>query len=172
MACCVKVCVCLVQGGEISAKKVWRFDGNEIDSYCVEGVERELLELFPKVKSSGLRLDLTYEDEFVGDVNIESDADLKTALTTFVEEGELKYRTIYVSDCAKPAAAVCEVSQNQNLPPKKKRKVSTVVIYSFHAILCVAAWLLCTTFFLNYSETIVCCAAVQITQSLCVNFHQ
>ena len=63
MACCVKVCVCLVQGGEISAKKVWRFDGNEIDSYCVEGVERELLELFPKVKSSGLRLDLTYEDE-------------------------------------------------------------------------------------------------------------
>ena len=52
------------------------------DSYCV-GVEGELLELFPKVKSSGLRLDLMYEDEFVGEVNIESDADLKTALTTF-----------------------------------------------------------------------------------------
>ena len=62
------------------------------------------------MKSSGLRLDLTYEDEFVGDVNIESDAELKTTLTTFVEEGELKYRTIYVSDCVKPAAAVCEVS--------------------------------------------------------------
>ena len=38
MACCVKVCVCLVQGGEISAKRVWRFDGNEIDSYCVDRV--------------------------------------------------------------------------------------------------------------------------------------
>ena len=41
---------------------------------CV-GVERELLELFPRVKSSGLRLDLMYEDQFV-EVNIESDADL------------------------------------------------------------------------------------------------
>ena len=27
------------------------------------------------MKSCGLRLDLTYEDELVGDVNIESDAD-------------------------------------------------------------------------------------------------
>ena len=152
-----------MQGGDISARKVWRFDGNEIDSYRVEGVERELLELFPKVKSSGLRLDLTYEDEFVGEVSIESDADLKTALTTFMEEGELQYRTIYVSDCVKPVAAVCEVSQNQNQPPKKKRKVSTVVIYSVHTTLCVAAWLLCTTFFLSYSETILYCAVVQIT---------
>ena len=125
MACCVKVCVCLVQGGEISARKVWRFD---IDSYCVERIERELLELFPKVKSSGLRLDLTYEDELVGDVNIESDADLKTALMTFVEEAELKYRTIYMSDCVKPAAAVCEVPQKQNLPPKK-RKVSAIASF-------------------------------------------
>ena len=113
MACCKKVCVCLVQGGDISARKVWRFDANEIDGYCV-GVERELLELFPKVKSSGLRLDLMYEDEFVGDVRIEIDADLKTALTTFVE-GELQYRTIYGSDCVKPAAAACV-----DVPPKKK----------------------------------------------------
>ena len=113
----------------MSARKVWRFDGNDIDSYCVEGVERELIELFPKVKSSGLRLDLTYEDEFVGDVSIESDADLKTALTTFVEEAELKYRTIYVSDCVKPAATVCEVPQKQNLPPKKKRKVSAIASF-------------------------------------------
>ena len=129
MACCVKICVCLVQGGEISARKVWRFDGSDIDGYCVEGIERELLELFPKVKSSGLRLDLTYEDELVGDVNIESDADMKTALMTFVEEAELKYRTIYVSDCEKPAAAVCEVPQKQTLPPKKKRKVSAIASF-------------------------------------------
>ena len=80
-----KVRVCLMQG-EVSARKVWRFNPDDIDSYCVEGVERELLELFPKVKSCGLRLDLTYEDELVGDVNIESDADLRTALRAFLEE--------------------------------------------------------------------------------------
>ena len=55
-------------------------DGNDIDNYYVKGVERELLELFLKVRSSGLRLDLTYEDKSIGEVNIESDADLKTAL--------------------------------------------------------------------------------------------
>ena len=122
-----KVCVCLRQGEE-SARKVWRFNPDDIDSYCVEGVERELLELFPKVKSSGLRLDLTYEDELVGDVNIESDADLRTALRAFLEEEELMYRTIYVKDCLKPAVAMvseqCKVSRNTKEPPKKKRKVS------------------------------------------------
>ena len=48
-----KVCVCLIQG-EVSARKVWRFNPDDIDSYCVEAVERELLELFPKVKLCGL----------------------------------------------------------------------------------------------------------------------
>ena len=80
--------------GEVSARKVWRFNPDDIDSYCVEGVERELLELFPKVKSCGLRLDLTYEDKLVGDVSIESDTDLRTALRAFSEEEELKYKTI------------------------------------------------------------------------------
>ena len=120
--------MCLMQGEEVSSRKVWKFNHDEIDSYSVEGVEGELLELFPKVKSFGLRLDLTYEDELVGDVDIESDADLRTALRAFSEEHELMYKTIYVKDCMKPAVAVvteqCKGSKNTPQPPKKKRKVS------------------------------------------------
>ena len=113
---------------EVSARNVWRFNPDDIDSYCVKGVECELLELFPKVKSCGLRLDLTYEDELVGDVNIESDADSRTVLRAFSKEEELKYKTNYVKDCLKPAVAMvneqCKVSKNTPQPPKKKRKVS------------------------------------------------
>ena len=101
--------------GEVSAGKVWRFNPDDIDGYWVEDVEHELLlELFPKVKSCGLRLDLTYEDKLVGDVNIEIDADLRTALRAFLEE-ELMYKTICVKDCLKPAVAMvneqCKVSK-------------------------------------------------------------
>lgn len=70
MAC--KVCVCLMQG-EMYARKVWRFDDNDIVTVWRELSESQLLEMFPKVKSRGLRLDLTYEDKLVGEVNIESD---------------------------------------------------------------------------------------------------
>ena len=79
------------QSDEGLVQKVWRFDERSIEAYGRERarVEQELVELFPLIKSKGLRLELSYEDSLVGKVTIDGDVDMKSALTAFSEEEDL-----------------------------------------------------------------------------------
>ena len=121
-----KVAISWMRDGQ-AVRKVWRFDASDIEGYSIQRVERELLGLFPALKASGLRLELAYDDEMVGRVNIESDADIKAALTTFTEEEDIEFKTVYVTECVKPAHAAVEreMSAKEILTPsQKRRKVS------------------------------------------------
>ena len=60
-------------------------------------VEQELVELFPLIKSKGLRLELSYEDSLVGKVTIDGDVDMKSALTAFSEEEDLSLLRLHAS---------------------------------------------------------------------------
>ncbi len=105
-------------------QKVWRYDENEVDAYSRDRVEQELLALYPPLKSKGLRLEISYEDSLVGRVSIDGDADMQAALTAFIEESNVTFRTLFVEECVRPdVEAQCSKLQD-TLPPKKKRKVS------------------------------------------------
>ena len=65
------------QSDEGLVQKVWRFDERSIEAYGRERVEHELVELFPLIKSKGLRLELSYEDSRVGKLTIDGDVDMK-----------------------------------------------------------------------------------------------
>ena len=60
-------------------------------------VEQELVELFPLIKSKGLRLELSYEDSLVGKVTIDGDVDMKSALAAFSEEEDLSLLRLHAS---------------------------------------------------------------------------
>ena len=88
-------------------------------------VEKELTELFPVIKSKR-RLELTYEDSFVGKVKIDSDKDLQTALKAFAEEENVCFRTLVVSECIIPEIEV-DCSRIK-APPPKKQKVMLICV--------------------------------------------
>ena len=114
------------QSDEGLVQKVWRFDERSIEAYGRERVEHDLVELFPLIKSKGLRLELSYEDSLVGKVTIDGDVDMKSALTAFSEEEDLSFRTIFVAECMKPdVEAQCSRAFNDP-PPAKKRKASYI----------------------------------------------
>ena len=107
-------------------QKVWRYNDQTIESYTRDQVEKELTELFPVIKSKRLRLELTYEDSFVGKVKIDSDKDLQTALKAFAEEENVCFRTLVVSECIVPEIEV-DCSRIK-APPPKKQKVMLICI--------------------------------------------
>ncbi len=65
--------------GEGTTKKIWRFDGDNLDSYTRKDiVSFEIRELFPHLCKKGLHLNF-YHYDLAGKINIESDGDLKHA---------------------------------------------------------------------------------------------
>lgn len=63
--------------GESEVRKVWRFDKEDIYSYTLEGVEKEMLELYPMTKEkASMGLSIAYNDSFIGRVDVQSSADL------------------------------------------------------------------------------------------------
>ena len=118
-----------VRDGKV-IRKVWRYDDNTIAEYSRDGVEQELLALFPTLKSKGLRIEISYEDSLVGIVLIDSNADLQAALTAFAEESNLTYRTLFVEECVKPEVEVqCSKMQKEKSPPKKSERLATATKY-------------------------------------------
>ena len=82
------------QSDEGLVQKVWRFDERSIEACGRERVEQELVEL---IKSKGLRLELSYEDSFIGKVTIDGDVDMKSELTAFSEEEDLSLLHLHAS---------------------------------------------------------------------------
>ena len=132
-----KVAVILHQGNAEIARKVWRYNTEEIQAYTLSGVELELLMLFPALQEKGLGLDVYYYDSFVGRVKVDGDADLHAALTTFMEESDLNFRAFHVYDkCPEPpykkssrSGGSNEDDHGDNCPPatKKRKKVASLV---------------------------------------------
>ena len=51
-------------------KKVWRFDPSRIAHYSRAIVEDEISQLFPDISRKGFRLNLWYEDDITGKVQL------------------------------------------------------------------------------------------------------
>ncbi len=48
--------------GEETTKKIWRFDGDNLDSYTKDSVSFEIRELFPHLCKKGLHLNIYHYD--------------------------------------------------------------------------------------------------------------
>ena len=72
----IKIAVVLQQGDK-STRKPWRFSPSDISTYRLADVEEDILQLFPDVAKRDSRLTFKYKDSLVGDVQIESDRDLQ-----------------------------------------------------------------------------------------------
>ena len=107
------------QSDEGLIQKVWRYNDQTIHLYSRDGVERELTELFPLIKSKSFRLELSYEDSLVGKITIDGDRDMQAALKAFSEEESLAFRTLTVKECIKPEIEF----KKEHAPPAKKQKV-------------------------------------------------
>ena len=121
--------------GSNVVRKVWRFMEPDVDDYTRVDVERALLELYPDLKSKGLRLSMWYHDSLAGKVRIEGDADMQAALTSFIEvaeraedEVDVKYLTLHADDCIDPDISRklprSDTDSTDVQKPAKKRKVS------------------------------------------------
>ena len=71
--------------GDTEVTKLWRFDSTKIVEYSRNEVETMLISLFPDVAKKGLRLEMHYEDDLVGNITIETDGDMTQALRSFTE---------------------------------------------------------------------------------------
>ena len=90
-------------------------------------MEHEILELFPLVKSKGLRLELSYEDSLVRTVKIDGDADMKAALIAFSEEENLSFRTLLVTECITMENELHHnIVEKCDAPPAKQRKMNQI----------------------------------------------
>jgi len=74
----MKIAVVL-QHREKSTPKPWRFNPSDIQNYCLADVEEDVLTLFPDVAKRGSRLIFRYKDSLVGEVELESDRDLRVS---------------------------------------------------------------------------------------------
>ena len=72
----IKIAVVLQQG-EKTTRKPWRFNPSDIAAYRLADVEEDILQLFPDVAKKDCRLTIQYKDSLVGDVELESDRDLQ-----------------------------------------------------------------------------------------------
>ena len=72
----IKIAVVLQQG-EKTTRKPWRFNPSDISSYRLTDVEEDILRLFPDVAKRDCKLTFHYKDSLVGDVELESDRDLQ-----------------------------------------------------------------------------------------------
>ena len=63
-----RVAVILHLGESATVRKVWRFDSSQRSTYTRKRIEEELLSLFPDVERKGLRFEVFYEDDLVGEV--------------------------------------------------------------------------------------------------------
>ena len=72
----VKIAVILQQGDK-TIRKPWRFNPSDITTYRLSDVEEDILQLFPDVAKRDSRLTIHYKDSLVGDVELESDRDLR-----------------------------------------------------------------------------------------------
>ena len=59
------------------AVKVWRFNPNETENVTLEGMEEEILPLFPDIQACGLRSQFKYRDSLVGTIVLETDSDVQ-----------------------------------------------------------------------------------------------
>ena len=95
--------------GEETTKKIWRFDGDDLDSYTKDGVSLEIRKLFPHLCKKGLHLKFYHYDDLAGKIEIESDGDLKEALNNFIGEWKIgglrkEYLVLHATDCMKLTA--------------------------------------------------------------------
>ena len=54
--------------------KVWHFNTNETENVTLEGMEEEILPLFPDIQARGLRLQFKYRDSLAGTIVLETDS--------------------------------------------------------------------------------------------------
>ena len=80
----MKIAVVL-QHREKSTPKPWRFNPSDIQNYCLADVEEDVLKLFPDVAKRGSRLIFRYKDSLVGEVELESDRDLRVSFKSYSE---------------------------------------------------------------------------------------
>lgn len=59
--------------------KVWRFDNCAAQEYRLENVKSDIIEFFPSIKERRLGISLSYNDSLVGNISLESDADLQVS---------------------------------------------------------------------------------------------
>ena len=64
-----RVAVIFHLGESSTVRKVWRFDSSKRSTYTRKQIEEELLSLFPDVEHKGLRFEVFYEDDLVGEVH-------------------------------------------------------------------------------------------------------
>lgn len=72
----IKIAVVLQQGDR-STRKPWRFNPSDISTYRLSDVEEDILKLFPDVAKRDSRLTFQYKDSLIGDIQVESDRDLQ-----------------------------------------------------------------------------------------------
>ena len=72
----IKIVVVLQQGDK-STRKPWRFNSSDISTYRLADVEEDILKLFPDVAKRDSRLTFQYKDSLIGDIELESDRDLQ-----------------------------------------------------------------------------------------------
>ncbi|XP_065913780.1 uncharacterized protein [Dysidea avara] len=117
----MKIAVVL-QHREKSTPKPWRFNPSDIQNYCLADVEEDVLKLFPDVAKRGSRLIFRYKDSLVGEVELESDRDLRDCLQSFTEESDVKYKTFYLTEKRKPRDL--PTSSDPASPKVKKKRES------------------------------------------------
>ena len=55
--------------GDADIKKAWRYHSDHISKYTRKEVENKIIELFPDFDRKGLKLEMWYQDELIGDVS-------------------------------------------------------------------------------------------------------
>ena len=58
------------------AVKVWRFNLDETENVTLEGMEEEILPLFPDIQARGHGLQFKYRDSFAGTIVLETNGDV------------------------------------------------------------------------------------------------
>lgn len=59
------------------AVKVWRFNPDETENVTLEGIEEEILLLFPDIQARGLGLQFNYRDSFAGTIVLKTNGDVQ-----------------------------------------------------------------------------------------------
>ena len=65
-------------------KTVLRFDSSKRSTYTRKQIEEELLSLFPDVERKGLRFEVFYEDDLVGEVHSLHTINRNTFIASYV----------------------------------------------------------------------------------------
>ena len=86
-----RVAVILHLGESTTVRKVWRFDSSKRSTYTRKQIEEEFLSLFPDVERKGLRFEVFYEDELVGEIHYPHTINHKVFMATYTRRRAVKY---------------------------------------------------------------------------------